>query len=44
MSLTTFARHERLRARLGWVWSYFTFDVGVRLITEARESSTRRGS
>jgi hypothetical protein len=19
---------------LGWVWSYFTFDVGVRLITE----------
>jgi hypothetical protein len=19
---------------LGWVWSYFTFDVGVRLITQ----------
>ena len=35
---------NRLWVMLGWAWSYFTFDVGVRLITEARESSTRRGS
>jgi putative oxidoreductase len=25
---------NRLSVVLGWVWSYFTFDVGVRLITE----------
>jgi len=25
---------NRLSVILGWVWSYFTFDVGVRLITE----------
>ena len=25
---------NRLSVMLGWVWSYFTFDVGVRLITE----------
>jgi putative oxidoreductase len=30
---------NRLSVMLGWVWSYFTFDVGVRLITEA---GTRR--
>ena len=28
--------HNRLWVMLGWVWSYFTFDVGVRLITETR--------
>ncbi len=27
---------NRLWVMLGWVWSYFTFDVGVRLITETR--------
>jgi NADH dehydrogenase/putative oxidoreductase len=27
---------NRLSVMLGWIWSYFTFDVGVRLITEAR--------
>jgi NADH dehydrogenase/putative oxidoreductase len=26
---------NRLSVMLGWAWSYFTFDVGVRLITEA---------
>jgi NADH dehydrogenase FAD-containing subunit len=30
---------NRLSVMLGWVWSYFTFDVGVRLITE---EGTRR--
>ena len=25
---------NRLSVILGWVWSYFTFDVGVRLITD----------
>jgi NADH dehydrogenase/putative oxidoreductase len=25
---------NRLSVMLGWIWSYFTFDVGVRLITE----------
>jgi NADH dehydrogenase/putative oxidoreductase len=25
---------NRLSVIVGWVWSYFTFDVGVRLITE----------
>ena len=25
---------NRLSVMLGWVWSYFTFDVGVRLITD----------
>jgi putative oxidoreductase len=30
---------NRLSVILGWVWSYFTFDVGVRLITDER---TRR--
>ena len=25
---------NRLSVMLGWVWSYFTFDVGARLITE----------
>jgi len=32
---------NRLSVMLGWVWSYFTFDVGVRLITE---EGTRRFS
>jgi len=32
---------HRLSVMLGWVWSYFTFDVGVRLITE---EGTRRFS
>ena len=32
---------NRLSVILGWVWSYFTFDVGVRLITE---EGTRRFS
>ena len=27
---------NRLSVMLGWVWSYFTFDVGARLITERR--------
>jgi NADH dehydrogenase FAD-containing subunit/uncharacterized membrane protein YphA (DoxX/SURF4 family) len=27
---------NRLSVTLGWIWSYFTFDVGVRLITETR--------
>jgi hypothetical protein len=27
---------NRLSVILGWVWSYFTFDVGVRLITDER--------
>jgi NADH dehydrogenase/putative oxidoreductase len=27
---------NRLSVMLGWIWSYFTFDVGVRLITETR--------
>jgi hypothetical protein len=26
---------NRLSVMLGWIWSYFTFDVGVRLITQA---------
>ncbi len=30
---------NRLSVMLSWVWSYFTFDVGVRLITE---EGTRR--
>jgi NADH dehydrogenase FAD-containing subunit len=30
---------NRLSVILGWVWSYFTFDVGVRLITD---EGTRR--
>jgi putative oxidoreductase len=34
---------NRLSVMLGWVWSYFTFDVGARLITEAGETSPRRG-
>jgi hypothetical protein len=29
---------NRLSVILGWVWSYFTFDVGVRLITDERTS------
>jgi len=34
---------NRLSVMLGWVWSYFTFDVGVRLITETRaDLPTRR--
>ena len=34
---------NRLWVMLGWIWSYFTFDVGVRLITETRaDQSTRR--
>jgi NADH dehydrogenase FAD-containing subunit len=34
---------NRLSVMLGWIWSYFTFDVGVRLITETRvDLSTRR--
>jgi len=32
---------NRLSVMLGWVWSYFTFDVGVRLITQTgAEQST----
>jgi NADH dehydrogenase/putative oxidoreductase len=27
---------NRLSVMLGWAWSYFTFDIGVRLITEDR--------
>jgi NADH dehydrogenase/putative oxidoreductase len=27
---------NRLAVMLGWAWSYFTFDIGVRLITEER--------
>ena len=27
---------NRLSVMLGWIWSYFTFDVGARLITETR--------
>ena len=27
---------NRVSVMLGWVWSYFTFDVGVRLITDNR--------
>jgi NADH dehydrogenase FAD-containing subunit/uncharacterized membrane protein YphA (DoxX/SURF4 family) len=27
---------NRLSVMFGWAWSYFTFDVGVRLITEVR--------
>jgi NADH dehydrogenase FAD-containing subunit len=34
---------NRLSVMLGWVWSYFTFDVGARLITAAGETSPRRG-
>jgi hypothetical protein len=26
-------RRNQFSVILGWVWSYFTFDVGVRLIT-----------
>jgi hypothetical protein len=26
----------------GWVWSYFTFDVGVRLITEAGQINSHQ--
>ena len=34
---------NRLSVMLGWMWSYFTFDVGVRLITETgADISTRR--
>jgi hypothetical protein len=34
---------NRLSVMLGWMWSYFTFDVGVRLITEiGGDISTRR--
>jgi NADH dehydrogenase/putative oxidoreductase len=34
---------NRLSVMLGWVWSYFTFDVGVRLITETgADQPTRR--
>jgi hypothetical protein len=34
---------NRLSVMLGWIWSYFTFDVGVRLITETRaDLPTRR--
>ena len=31
---------NRLSVMLGWIWSYFTFDVGVRLITERRADSS----
>jgi putative oxidoreductase len=30
---------NRLSVTLGWIWSYFTFDVGVRLITETGAGS-----
>ena len=34
---------NRLSVMLGWMWSYFTYDVGVRLITErGGDISTRR--
>jgi NADH dehydrogenase FAD-containing subunit/uncharacterized membrane protein YphA (DoxX/SURF4 family) len=34
---------NRLSVMLGWAWSYFTFDVGVRLITEkGSEQATPR--
>jgi NADH dehydrogenase FAD-containing subunit len=34
---------NRLSVMLGWMWSCFTFDVGVRLITETgADISTRR--
>jgi NADH dehydrogenase/putative oxidoreductase len=32
---------NRLAVMLGWAWSYFTFDVGVRLITEDRPPDGR---
>ena len=33
---------NRLAVIVSWVWSYFTFDVGVRLITE--EGTRRSGA
>ena len=33
---------NRLSVMLGWAWSYFTFDVGVRLITEAEGINRRQ--
>ena len=33
---------NRLSVMLGWVWSYFTFDVGVRLITEAGQINSHQ--
>ena len=33
---------NRLSVILGWVWSYFTFDVGVRLITETGADQLHR--
>jgi putative oxidoreductase len=35
---------NRLSVMLGWIWSYFTFDVGVRLITETRPDPSTRAS
>jgi putative oxidoreductase len=32
---------NRLAVMLGWAWSYFTFDIGVRLITEDRPHRPR---
>ena len=34
---------NRLSVMLGWVWSYFTFDVAVRLITETGAGSIYTG-
>jgi NADH dehydrogenase/putative oxidoreductase len=34
---------NRLSVMFGWAWSYFTFDVGVRLITEDRPKAWPRG-
>jgi NADH dehydrogenase/putative oxidoreductase len=35
---------NRLSVMLGWIWSYFTFDVGVRLITETRTVQRHTGT
>ncbi len=33
---------NRMSVMLGWAWSYFTFDIGVRLITEKPPAAARR--
>jgi NADH dehydrogenase/putative oxidoreductase len=33
---------NRLSVMFGWIWSYFTFDVGVRLITEQERINPHR--
>jgi hypothetical protein len=35
---------NRLSVMLGWIWSYFTFDVGVRLIIETRTVQPHTGT